>query len=40
MGKDCDVQCKVFFFKKQKQSIIVAAEWIGNMQIMQRLIIG
>lgn len=39
MGKDCDVQCKVFFFKK-KQSIIVAAEWIGNMQIMQRLIIG
>lgn len=38
MGKDCDVQCKVFFFKKQ--NIFVAAEWIGNMQFMQRLIIG
>lgn len=28
-----------FSFLK-KQIIIVAAEWIGNMQIMQRLIIG
>lgn len=29
-----------FSFLKKKQSIIVAAEWIEIMQIMQRLIIG